>query len=103
MTRQWGLSRRLQLQAPGQSRLCTISDSDAGLAWHMHEWNIPYWARCCLGSRSSVLRLGCDQLGEPAIDRGPAKGRKDSIRHGSFSDVLDSVALCGVDRDYLPV
>jgi hypothetical protein len=69
----------------------------------VHEWKIPYWARCCLGSRSSVLRLGCDQLGEPAIDRGPAKGRKDSILHGSFSDVLDSIAVCGVDHDSLPV
>jgi hypothetical protein len=68
----------------------------------MHKWKIPYWARCCLGSRSSVLQLGCDQLGEQAIDRGLAKGRKGSILHGSFSDVLDSIALC-VERDYLPV
>jgi hypothetical protein len=102
MTRQWGFSRRIELQAPRQSRLCTIPDSDAGLAWHMHEWKIPHWARCCPGSRSSGLRLGCDQLGEQAIDRGPAKGRKDSICMARLVMCLIQ-SLYAIDRDSIPV
>ena len=93
---------RLQLQALGQSRLWANPNFDAELAWLMHKWKILRWTRHCLGSPSNVLRLGCDRLGEQAIDRDLAKGRKYFILHGSFSDMLDSITPCRVDRDYLP-